>query len=75
MKEPLVLGIWQKSEWKNCQVWVFEKKTIIKELPADFGYFKNLKEPPGFMKEHATTWQFSMCLFDFKKKFENHGGI
>jgi hypothetical protein len=68
IKEPSVLGIWQKSEWKNRQVWVFEKKIIIKEPPADFGYFKTLKEPPGFMKEHAKTWQFSMWLFDFKNE-------
>jgi hypothetical protein len=43
------------SESMNRRVWVFEKKKIRLKEPSVFEYSKNLKEPPGFMKEPAKT--------------------
>jgi hypothetical protein len=34
---------------KNHWVWAFGKKNQIQRI-ADSGYFKTLKEPPGFIK-------------------------
>jgi hypothetical protein len=42
------------SESKNHLFWVFEKKSQIQRT-ARFGYFRNFKEPPGFMKEPEKT--------------------
>jgi hypothetical protein len=40
---------------------------------AGSGYYKPLKEPPGFVKEPANIWQFvgSSCLIF--QNFENRG--
>jgi hypothetical protein len=41
----------KKSELKNCLVYVFEKNQ--NQIIDWFGYFKNLKELSGFMREPA----------------------
>jgi hypothetical protein len=46
----LLLGILKKkSESKNHQIRVLEKTNQIQRT-VSFGYFKNFKEPSGFLK-------------------------
>jgi hypothetical protein len=47
-----------------------KKKQI--QRTARFGYFRNFKEPPGFMKDPEKTWQFKADI-DIFQNFENHG--
>jgi hypothetical protein len=61
---------WVFDFCNDHQFWVFEKNH--NQRTTGSGYFKTLKELPGFMKEPVNTWQFSRQLFDFVQKIENN---
>jgi hypothetical protein len=60
----------QRSHWLQA-IWNFQSQKNF----AGFGYFKNFKEPPGFMKELSKTGSSRPGIWFFSKTFENHGYI
>lgn len=51
IKEAPVLGIKIISQSNNHRVWVFWQKKKQIQRTVSFRYFKNVYEPPSFMKE------------------------